>query len=493
MTMIRFLVLLSSLLLQVSAFSPPVYHVKLLPGADASPGTLPTRQSSSSSTRLNTLPKLIVFDLDNTLWTPELYQLRKLQRSNTTPKAGKDVHLMTGSQEILMEHIPALQQQGVQFGVASRTQSVEWAHALLGQFDLLDLFSYVQIVPGNKKRHFQEIQKASGIPYDSMLFFDDARDGKYGNCEPVAEMGVLAVHCPKGLESADIFTNALQQFKTWDKTPGTIVDADGSMSGPAEYENDSTVQYGLIKMINASKRYGFIRYRDGKSRDIFFHFRHLEEVNPTSLQEGDEVSFLATVDPKNGKKVASKVSIETSLDTSKVELKCFSMNQPFAALLANGYKDLETRNGTMFERYAPGTMMVLHVGQRKYPDEDRHIEVMKGGGLNDAEIEDLKSMPEGFGKGQIVAILELGRTFETTLAERSYPEFERRVAAFGADSGRLSTEIRRVAYLKEPVKMKGEPGVFKVRLDKDVIPDGWEISSTTTSDIAPSVYASISG
>lgn len=442
------------------------------------------------STQMNTLPKLIVFDLDNTLWKPELYQLRKLQRSNTTPKAGKDVHLMSGSQKVLKEHIPALQQQGVQFAVASRTKSVEWAHALLGQFDLLDIFNYVEIVPGNKKRHFQDIQRASGIPYDAMLFFDDARDGKYGNCEPVAEMGVLAVHCPKGLESVGIFTNALQHYKEWDKTPGTIIEADGTISVGQNSGDESTRQYGLIKMINASKRYGFIRYRDGKSRDVFFHFRNLDD-DPSSIEEGDEVSFIATLDPKNGKKMATKVSLESSVDSSKVEMKCFSMNQPFAALLANGYKDLETRNGTMFERYAPGTKMLLHVGQRKYPDGDKHVKVMKEGGLNDKEIEDLKSMPAGFGKGQIVAILELGRTFETTLEERSNPDFERRVAAFGADSGRLATEIRRVTYLKNPVKAKGEPGVFKVRIDEDVIPDGWEQLGARTSD--SSVYASISG
>ena len=42
----------------------------------------------------------------------------------------------------------------------------------------------------------------------------------------------------------------------------------------------------------------------------------------------------------------------------------------FAALLANGYKDLETRNGTMFAGYPAGTQMLLHVGQRIYPDRN---------------------------------------------------------------------------------------------------------------------------
>ncbi|KAL7540257.1 hypothetical protein ACHAXR_009978 [Thalassiosira sp. AJA248-18] len=56
---------------------------------------------------------------------------------------------------------------------------------------------------------------------------------------------------------------------------------------------------------------------------------------------------------------------------------------PSAALLSNGYKTLETRNGTMFTPYPEGTKMLLHVGQRIYPDGNRHIDVMKSGDLDD--------------------------------------------------------------------------------------------------------------
>ena len=85
--------------------------------------------TSTSNSALSSIPKLIVFDLDNTMWTPELYQLRKLQRANKTPRAGKDVKLMDGTKIVLEEYVPRLQDQGVQFAVASRTKSVEWAHS----------------------------------------------------------------------------------------------------------------------------------------------------------------------------------------------------------------------------------------------------------------------------------------------------------------------------------------------------------------------------
>merc|ERR1719438_532199 len=99
--------------------------------------------------------------------------------------------------------------------------------------------------------------------------------------------------------------------------------------------------------------------------------------------------------------MASKIELDSSKsnkDKDLVEMKAFSMNMPFAALLANGYKTIETRNGSMFLKYSEGSQMLLHVGQRNYPDGDKHIDIMKSGGLVDAQIQQLKSLPRGFGK-----------------------------------------------------------------------------------------------
>ena len=165
------------------------------------------------------------------------------------------------------------------------------------------------------------------------------------------------------------------------------------------------------------------------------------------------------------------------------------MNMPFAALLANKYKTIETRNGTMFSPYVEGTKLLLHVGQRTYPDGDRHIDVMKSGGLDDDAIQTLKSLPPGFSKGMVVALVEIGKTYETSLEQRCDPDFQRAVAAFGHDSGMRATEIRRVEYLKRGVVIAAQGGVFKVSIDKDVLPDGWldddERSVATTNKKAP--------
>ena len=229
---------------------------------------------------------------------------------------------------------------------------------------------------------------------------------------------------------------------------------------------------GSIKFVNVDKRFGFIQHEERGKKDTFFHFNELPDSK--TVEEGDEVVF--NISPaRNGKVAASNIEIRNQNPSSSdvVEMRTFSMNLPFAALLANGYKTIESRNGTMFTPYPEGSKMLLHVGQRIYPDGDRHIDVMKSGGLNDKEIKDLKSLPPGFTKGMAVAIVELGKTYETTLQQRCDPDYQRSVAAFGQDSGMRATEIKRVAYLKQGVKVSGQGGVFKVKVNKNVIPDGW--------------------
>jgi magnesium-dependent phosphatase 1 len=215
-------------------------------------------------------PKLIVFDLDNTLWTPELYTLRNIERDGTIPVARKDVNLFPGAQEIL-QMIHDGKFNATQFAVASRTKSVDWAHDLLHQFNIRNLFQYIEIFPGDKTVHFSNIRAASGISYREMMFFDDARHGKYGNCIPVSEMGVLAVHCPNGLQTIDLFHTALRRYQEWNGSKGTIVEWDGTVS---YLQNTNTPtdnierQQGQVRFVNYEKKFGFIRYKEGRAKDV---------------------------------------------------------------------------------------------------------------------------------------------------------------------------------------------------------------------------------
>ena len=175
------------------------------------------------------LPKLVVFDLDHTLWTPELYQLRQVPGYNTAAPPGplphEDIWLLDGAHSALHELATHPRWSGTAVGVASRTNKGSWAHSLLSSFMVDDkplrhLFerkrclglgkgvglpdansdgatstttsnsssrtdkadhSLIQIYTGDKTCHFESLKKETNLEFHEMLFFDDARDGKYVN------------------------------------------------------------------------------------------------------------------------------------------------------------------------------------------------------------------------------------------------------------------------------------------------------------------------
>ena len=76
---------------------------------------------------------------------------------------------------------------------------------------------------------------------------------------------------------------------------------------------------------------------------------------------------------------------------------------------------------------------------------------------------------------QVVAILELGSTRLASLNERSTDPVQRAVCAYGIDMGRYLTEVKRAAWLREPVPMRGRPGLFEAVVPRSAIPEGWTL------------------
>jgi magnesium-dependent phosphatase 1 len=69
----------------------------------------------------------------------------------------------------------ALKQKGVTMAVASRTPTPDIANCFLNKLGIPSFFADMQIYPSytHKVEHFQKIRQNTGIPYKSMLFFDD--------------------------------------------------------------------------------------------------------------------------------------------------------------------------------------------------------------------------------------------------------------------------------------------------------------------------------
>lgn len=188
----------------------------------SSPISANNQESSiaSSSTCIknqNLLPTLIVFDLDDCLWTPEMHELSGLPsipiegpldpvniESSTLGTVGMKVpsrkrgrgggfdwggyndeeevvELYSGARQVLRELATNSKYKDVQISVASTSLEPSYSRACLNGIEIIDgltmrdMISYAQIgrsgqLTSRKTSHFQLIQEESGVAYEEMLF-----------------------------------------------------------------------------------------------------------------------------------------------------------------------------------------------------------------------------------------------------------------------------------------------------------------------------------
>ncbi|KAJ3288876.1 hypothetical protein HDU79_004477, partial [Rhizoclosmatium sp. JEL0117] len=163
------------------------------------------------------------FDLDGTVWWPEMYMLWSSGGPpfKANPKTG-DVTASDGTKVFLLEDTRAILQRllhdpifaNSKLGISSATDEPRWAQDCLRLMEVepgvsvKSRFAFECISKGSKRNHFVQLAKMSGIDYSDMIFFDNER----GRCQEVAPLGVTAVHCPDGLTMA-VWNKGLEQWR----------------------------------------------------------------------------------------------------------------------------------------------------------------------------------------------------------------------------------------------------------------------------------------
>lgn len=164
---------------------------------------------NGTALEMSRTPKIIVFDLDYTLWplwvdccvTP----FCKKNENEAVDAHGQTLQHCKDVPNILKE----LSNKGYELGIASRTSEIQGANQLLNIFGWDKYFKYKEIYPGSKVAHFSKIQKASGVKYEDMIFFDD----EARNISDVRKLGVCCILVKNGV-THQVIEKALKDFQS---------------------------------------------------------------------------------------------------------------------------------------------------------------------------------------------------------------------------------------------------------------------------------------
>ncbi|XP_052192127.1 uncharacterized protein LOC127801237 [Diospyros lotus] len=141
------------------------------------------------------LPRLVVFDLDYTVW-PFYCECRSKREMPSLYPHAKGI-------------LYALKEKGVDVAIASRSPTADIAKSFLDKLDIRSMFVAQEIFSSwtHKTEHFQRINRRTGVPYNSMLFFDD----EDRNIDAVSKMGVTSILVGNGV-NLGAFRQGLLEF-----------------------------------------------------------------------------------------------------------------------------------------------------------------------------------------------------------------------------------------------------------------------------------------
>ncbi|KAG5883830.1 hypothetical protein JTB14_033751 [Gonioctena quinquepunctata] len=157
--------------------------------------------------------KLIVFDLDYTLWpfwvdTHVSPPFKKGSNGTITDSAGTRITCYPHVPEVLKN----LYEEGYTMAIASRTTELKGACQLIQLFGWEKYFRHKEIFPGGKVTHFNNIKSQSGVEFDDMIFFDDEQR----NIRDISELGVVSILVKDGVSKAEIEEGKKRLTATFD-------------------------------------------------------------------------------------------------------------------------------------------------------------------------------------------------------------------------------------------------------------------------------------
>ncbi|KAL4648220.1 protein CXorf40A [Arapaima gigas] len=162
-----------------------------------------------------------------------------------------------------------------------------------------------------------------------------------------------------------------------------------------------------------------------------------------------------------------------------LRLPCLSFRQPYAGLLLNGVKTVETRWRPLLSGLSSRTLAV-HIARRDWEGSDWRVAISHTLGLGAADVEELLRSGERFGRGVVAGLVDVGETWfcSEDVTEDELRELEKAAVLTGL-RGKHLTRVSGPRWLREPLFARGQKDIWMVEIPVHLLPSsGRELQET---------------
>ncbi|NXM73719.1 CX04A protein, partial [Serilophus lunatus] len=149
---------------------------------------------------------------------------------------------------------------------------------------------------------------------------------------------------------------------------------------------------------------------------------------------------------------------------------CLSFRQPYAGLVLNQIKTVETRWRPLLAGYKNRTI-AIHIAVKDWEDESWREILLNRFGMTPKQVQDLLDEGEKFGRGVIAGLIDVGETslYPENLTPEEVLQLENKAVLSNLEQKYL-TVVSNPRWLLEPIPARGRKGVWYVDIPEEVIP-----------------------
>ncbi|RMB98369.1 hypothetical protein DUI87_25275 [Hirundo rustica rustica] len=153
-----------------------------------------------------------------------------------------------------------------------------------------------------------------------------------------------------------------------------------------------------------------------------------------------------------------------------MKFPCLSFRQPYAGLVLNQVKTVETRWRPFLKAYKNRTI-AIHIAVKDWEDETWRDILLNRLGMTPKQLEELLDEGEKFGRRVIAGLIDLGETslYPENLSPEEILELENKAVLSNLEQKYL-TVVSNPRWLLKPIPARGQKGVWSVNIPEELIP-----------------------